>query len=112
MIDFWEFHSLDLLEHLLALLLSLDVNNLEGILVVSVLEGWAADEAGLKEGDIILSLDDQAVNTKAEFDEWVQVVALGPKVNGLVPLDTEGKSSYIIEILVSLCICIKCIFLN
>ena len=60
--------------------LSLDVNNLEGVLVLNVQKGWAADDAGIKEGDIILSLDGEKVDTKAQFDEMISYRSPGDKL--------------------------------
>lgn len=60
--------------------LSLDINNLEGVVVLGVQEGWAADDAGIKENDIILSLDDEPVDTKAEFDELISYRSPGDKL--------------------------------
>lgn len=60
--------------------LSLDSNNLEGVVVVNIQEGWAADAVGIKESDIILSLDDEAVNSKAEFDELISYRSPGDKL--------------------------------
>lgn len=60
--------------------LSLDANNLEGVVVVSIQEGWAADAAGIKESDIILSLDDEPVDSKAEFDELISYRSPGDKL--------------------------------
>ena len=40
-----------------------------GILVMGVESGGPADQAGLREGDIILSLDDRAVNSLDELHQ-------------------------------------------
>jgi len=47
----------------------LDINNYDGVVLGYLQEGGAADEAGLEKGDIILSINDEEVNTKSEFEE-------------------------------------------
>ncbi len=49
--------------------LDLKLTNFEGVLVTNVIKGFAAQEAGIKEEDIIIALDNNPVNSKAEFDE-------------------------------------------
>ncbi len=49
--------------------LDLQLTNFEGVLVTKVNKGFAAQDAGIKEEDIIIALDDNPVNSKAEFDE-------------------------------------------
>lgn len=66
--------------------LSLNVANLEGVLVTSVQKGWAADKAGLKENDVILKLDGQPVGSKAEYEELLSYHSPGDK------LDIEWKT--------------------
>jgi S1-C subfamily serine protease len=41
------------------------------VLVNSVVEGGAAEKAGLEKGDVILKIDDAAVDSKAGFDEEI-----------------------------------------
>lgn len=51
--------------------LSLDVDDLKGVLVTGVQKGWAAATAGIRENDIILAINDTPINSKAEFDELI-----------------------------------------
>jgi len=44
------------------------VNSNNGVLVASVETGSSADKAGLKAGDVIISVDNQIVRTPSEFD--------------------------------------------
>ena len=60
--------------------LSLNVSNMQGVLVTDVQEKWAADDAGLRENDVILSLDNTPVNSKAEFDELISYRSPGDKI--------------------------------
>ncbi len=48
-----------------------NIDNLSGVLVNSVVEGGAAEKAGLEKGDVILKIDDAAVDSKAGFDEEI-----------------------------------------
>ena len=48
-----------------------DIKDIGGIYVASVAEGGAASEAGLRKGDVILSVDGVAVNDSATFLEQI-----------------------------------------
>ena len=61
--------------------LSLNVSDMRGVLVTDVQENWAAEAAGLKENDIILSIDNTTANSKAEFDELISYRSPGDKIN-------------------------------
>jgi S1-C subfamily serine protease len=61
--------------------LSLNIDDLQGVLVTKVQENWAADKANIKENDIILTLDNTAVNSKAEFDELISYRTPGDKIH-------------------------------
>lgn len=60
--------------------LDLKVKSLEGVLVTNVNNGFAAKEAGIKEEDIIMSIDGTPVNSKAEFDELISYRSPGDRV--------------------------------
>lgn len=49
----------------------IDIKEIGGIYVASVAEGGAASEAGLRKGDVILSVDGVAVNDSATFLEQI-----------------------------------------
>lgn len=49
----------------------IDIKEIGGIYVASVSEGGAASEAGLRKGDVILSVDGVAVNDSATFLEQI-----------------------------------------
>ncbi len=61
--------------------LSLNLSNMQGVLVTDVQKSWAADAAGLKENDVILSLNNVDTNSKAEFDELISYRSPGDKVH-------------------------------
>jgi len=60
--------------------LDLNLNNFEGVLVTKVNKGFAAQDAGIKEEDVIIALDNTAVNSKAEFDELMSYHSPGNKI--------------------------------
>jgi S1-C subfamily serine protease len=56
-----------------------------GVHVVHVVNGSPADNAGLKEGDIIISLDDQTINTVDDIHKLLTIERIGKKL-GIVLL--------------------------
>jgi serine protease Do len=52
-----------------------------GVLIINVIEESAADKAGIKEGDVILSVNDQAVNQPNELQAKVGILNPGDKVD-------------------------------
>jgi serine protease Do len=60
------------------------LDQLEGIYVGGIRENSGAREAGLKEGDIIIKVNDINVNTVAELQEQVSKYRPGEKLNILV----------------------------
>jgi Do/DeqQ family serine protease len=54
--------------------------DLSGVYVVEVLSDGAAEKAGLKEGDVILKIDETAINTKPEYLERLSYYRPGDKV--------------------------------
>jgi S1-C subfamily serine protease len=61
--------------------LSLSISDMQGVLVTDIQGNWAADKAGIKENDVILSLDNAATNSKAEFDELISYRSPGDKIH-------------------------------
>ncbi len=53
----------------------------EGICIVEVIEGSAADKAGLRQGDVITEFDGQRVGTMRELKELMTYYKAGQKVN-------------------------------
>lgn len=67
-------------------------NNLEalkGVYVSGVVDGGAAKEAGIKSGDVVLSIDDVPVNSSAALQEQVSKYRPGEKVR--VKLSRKGS---------------------
>ncbi len=66
-----------------------NIKEIEGVYVNGVRSGGAAKEAGIKEGDIILSINDIRVNSGAELQEQVSRYSPNDKVK--VVLRRDGK---------------------
>ena len=73
--------------------LSLDLSSMQGVVVANVQPNWAADKAGLKENDVIISLDNIVVNTKAEFDELISYRSPGDKLHIKWKSDKKTKEA-------------------
>lgn len=58
----------------------IDLGTMEGIYVAKVTEERAAEEAGMKEGDVITAIDGKPVNKKAELQEVLAKKRPGDKV--------------------------------
>lgn len=59
----------------------IDLGTMEGIYVAKVTEESAAEEAGLKEGDVITAIDGKEVNKKADLQEYLAKKRPGDKVS-------------------------------
>ncbi len=70
---------------------SFDINQREGILVAQVLEDSPAEEAGLKQGDVILKVAGEKVTTVAKFRNTIAMTKPGSKVELLVLREGNKK---------------------
>ena len=68
-----------------------DMDKLKGVYVNGVREGGAAREAGIKVGDVILSIDGAEVNSSAALQEQVSKYRPGEKVKVLVSRKGDMK---------------------
>ena len=59
----------------------IDLGTMEGIYVAKVTEESAAEEAGLKEGDVITAIDGKEVNKMADLQEYLGKKRPGDKVS-------------------------------
>lgn len=69
---------------------SLDV--VQGVYITRVNEGSAAEESGMAPGDVIIAIDDHAVNSVSELQEWVARNRPGQSINVTYRRDGETKS--------------------
>ncbi|MEP1035506.1 Do family serine endopeptidase [Ekhidna sp.] len=67
---------------------------LKGIYVNGVMEGKAADRAGIERGDVIVAIDDKAVNNVAQLQEQVAVKRPGDEVE--VKFIRDGREKFVI----------------
>jgi Do/DeqQ family serine protease len=68
-----------------------NLKEVKGVLITRVIESGSAEEAGLKENDVIVKFDDQYVNTVAELQEQVGKRRPGDKAS--VTYLRNGKES-------------------
>ena len=68
---------------------SLGLENAKGALVSQVVEGSAADKAGLKAGDVITSINGRTVANASELRNTIGLLRIGEKVE--LSLMREGK---------------------
>jgi serine protease Do len=63
----------------------------EGVFVSSVLDGSAAEKAGIIKGDIIISLDDEKVTLMTELQGILEYYEVGTKVKVVVMRQNNGE---------------------
>ncbi len=68
-----------------------DIDKLEGVYVNGIREEGAAREAGIKVGDVIISIDDVRVNSGAELQEQVSKYRPGEKVKVILKRNSSVK---------------------
>jgi len=68
-----------------------NIEEIEGVYVSSVREDGAARQAGIKMGDIIISIDDNRVNSSAALQEVVSRYRPGQKVKVVIKRDGKLK---------------------
>ncbi|MEZ5010477.1 MAG: Do family serine endopeptidase [Bacteroidales bacterium] len=61
-----------------------NLDQVRGVLIIGVTDNGAAEEAGIKEGDIILKVDDRNTNTSAELQELIGKKRPGDKAKVVV----------------------------
>lgn len=70
----------------------LEVENIRGVYVAGLSEGGAAEEAGIKEGDIITEIEGKQVNTAPELQEQVGNYRPGNKITVSLLRDNRRKN--------------------
>lgn len=69
----------------------LDLSVNAGVYVANVISGGAADEAGLRKGDVIINVDGKQVRTGADLTEAIGSHRPGEKIAVIVNRDGENK---------------------
>ncbi|MFN0085016.1 MAG: PDZ domain-containing protein, partial [Blastocatellia bacterium] len=75
----------------------LNLSEVRGALVGKVAEGSPGERAGLKENDVILSINDVKIQNRAQFHRWVTEAAPGSRVQ--VEISREGRRRIVSAIL-------------
>ncbi|MDJ0668657.1 MAG: DegQ family serine endoprotease [Desulfobacterales bacterium] len=65
------------------------IDRKEGVLVTQIYEGDPADEAGIREGDIIVGLDGREIKTSRELSRYVAEAGVGSKLK--IALIRDGR---------------------
>ncbi|HXA00778.1 MAG TPA: trypsin-like peptidase domain-containing protein [Cytophagaceae bacterium] len=74
----------------------LKLNDLSGVLITYIQKDGGADKIGLKKGDIILKLNDQEINSKSGFDEYLSYFNPGDKIKITYKSENKSKEAYLI----------------
>ncbi len=75
----------------------MDIKEVRGIWIAGVEEGGAAEKSGVRQGDIILDIDNIDVNTYPELQEQISRHNPGDKIS--VRVDRDGKEKiFVIEL--------------
>jgi S1-C subfamily serine protease len=69
------------------------LDDLSGVMVNYIQKDGAAEKIGLKKGDIIFKLNDQPINSKSEFDEYLSYFNPGDKVKITFKNDSKLKEN-------------------
>lgn len=69
------------------------LDNLNGVIINSVVSGGAADKAGLEKGDVILKVNEVAIDSKANFDEEIAYQDPGSRVKISFKRDKQLKEA-------------------
>ena len=69
--------------------------DVHGVVVTRVDNGSAAEDVGLSEGDVLVTIDQQPVNTPEEAAEKLREVANSPKKSALLLLNRHGVTQYV-----------------
>ena len=72
---------------------SMNLADLNGVYVQALSEGGAADEAGIKKGDIIKKINDMPVNTAPELQEAIAQYRPGDLIS--ITLEREGQKALV-----------------
>lgn len=59
----------------------LELDNWNGVIIQNLQKGGAADKGGLREGDIIIKLNDQDVRSKGEYEEVISYHSPGDRMD-------------------------------
>ncbi|MEM8894902.1 MAG: trypsin-like peptidase domain-containing protein [Bacteroidota bacterium] len=67
----------------------MELESTDGVIITDVRDGWAADKAKVKKGDVILAIDGKSIDSKANLEELVGYYYPGNEVNITLKRDDE-----------------------
>jgi Do/DeqQ family serine protease len=70
-----------------------EISEYVGVVVTYLEEGGAAAKAGIRKGDVILKVNNETINSKAEFAEQVSYYRPGDKITVVYRRGTETKEA-------------------
>ena len=70
-----------------------EISEYVGVVVTYLEEGGAAAKAGIRKGDVILKVNNETINSKAEFGEQVSYYRPGDKITVVYRRGTETKEA-------------------
>jgi S1-C subfamily serine protease len=79
---------------------SLNITNTQGVLVSQVTEGSAADKAGIKAGDVIVSINNQTIKSNSELRNAIGLSRVGDKLD--VALIRDRKPLHVTAVITEL----------
>jgi Do/DeqQ family serine protease len=79
---------------------SLNIANIQGVLVSQVTEGSAADKAGVKAGDVITSINGQSIKSNSELRNAIGLSRVGDKLD--VALIRDRKPLHVTAVITEL----------
>jgi len=74
----------------------LDLRDWNGVLVHKIQEEGAAAKAGIRNGDIIIGIDEDEINTKGEFEEIISYHSPGDRIDITFKRNGDIKKSQVI----------------
>jgi S1-C subfamily serine protease len=74
-----------------------NLDKIQGVFVTSVLDGSAAKEAGIKEGDIIIKIEGTSINTNSELKEQIAKYRPGDKIS-ITYIRNRKENSVLVEL--------------
>lgn len=73
----------------------LNLENLNGTYISYLQKGSAAEKAGLLKNDILLNLDDKAIESRSDFDEYIAYKSPGEKIKITYKRNNSLKETYV-----------------
>lgn len=71
-----------------------DLKVVDGVYVLDVIDGGAAEDAGIEEGDVVIAIDGEKVSKTAELQEKVAIHRPGDKIQVDFMRDGKKKTAY------------------